>query len=176
VTNAEAGSVQVNASSYADSAGNAGAASSTVSFTGDTKAPTVQVTADHNTLTAGDSAVVTFTFSEAVTGFGLGDVTVLGGTLGNLSHVGVDSSGHDVYTATFTPDATNTEAGSVQVNASSYTDVAGNSGAASNTISFTGDTKAPDRVGGRRSQRAAGRTDRGGDLHLLRGRRQLRAQ
>ena len=143
VTNAEAGSVQVNASSYADSAGNAGAASSTVSFTGDTKAPTVQVTADHNTLTAGDSAVVTFTFSEAVTGFGLGDVTVLGGTLGNLSHVGVDSSGHDVYTATFTPDATNTEAGSVQVNASSYTDVAGNSGAASNTISFTGDTKAP---------------------------------
>ncbi|MDR7981934.1 Ig-like domain-containing protein, partial [Escherichia coli] len=115
VTNAEAGAVQVNASSYADSAGNAGAASSTVSFTVDTKAPTVQVTADHNTLTAGDSAVVTFTFSEAVTGFGLGDVTVPGGTLSNLSHVGVDSSGHDVYTATFTPDVTNTEAGSVQV-------------------------------------------------------------
>ncbi|MCP1974733.1 Ig-like domain-containing protein [Bradyrhizobium elkanii] len=143
VANAEAGSVQVNASSYTDSAGNAGAASSAISFTGDTKAPTVAVAADHITLTAGDSAVVTFTFSEAVGGFGLGDVTVQGGTLGNLTHVGVDGAGHDVYTATFTPDVTNAEAGSVQVNASSYSDTAGNSGSSSNTISFTGDTKAP---------------------------------
>ncbi|MCS3582651.1 hypothetical protein M2192_006897 [Bradyrhizobium elkanii USDA 61] len=143
VTNAEAGSVQVNASSYTDSAGNAGAASSAITFTGDTKAPTVAVAADHITLTAGDSALVTFTFSEAVGGFGLGDVTVQGGTLGNLTHVGVDGAGHDVYTATFTPDVTNAEAGSVQVNASSYSDTAGNSGSSSNTISFTGDTKAP---------------------------------
>ncbi|WP_167386908.1 Ig-like domain-containing protein [Bradyrhizobium mercantei] len=143
VTNAEAGSVQVNASSYTDVAGNAGAASNTITFTGDTRAPTVSISADHTTLTAGDGALVTFTFSEAVTGFGLGDVTVQGGTLGNLIHVGVDGSGHDVYTATFTPDVTNAEAGSVQVNASSYADVAGNSGASSNTINFSGDTKAP---------------------------------
>ncbi|MGY3132598.1 hypothetical protein ACVWZM_003280 [Bradyrhizobium sp. USDA 4501] len=143
VTNAEAGSVQVNASSYTDSAGNAGAASSAISFTGDTKAPTVAVAADHTTLVAGDSAVVTFTFSEAVSGFGLDDVTVQGGSLGNLTHVGIDGAGHDVYTATFTPDVTNTEAGSVQVNASSYSDTAGNSGSSSNTISFSGDTKAP---------------------------------
>ncbi|WP_168858726.1 Ig-like domain-containing protein [Bradyrhizobium brasilense] len=143
VTNAEAGSVQVNASSYTDSAGNAGAASSAISFTGDTKAPTVAVAADHTTLVAGDSAVVTFTFSEAVSGFGLDDVTVQGGSLGNLTHVGIDGAGHDVYTATFTPDVTNTEAGSVQINASSYSDTAGNSGSSSNTISFIGDTKAP---------------------------------
>ncbi|WP_157860971.1 Ig-like domain-containing protein, partial [Bradyrhizobium viridifuturi] len=143
VTNSEAGSVQVNASSYTDVAGNAGAGSSAITFTGDTKAPTVSVSADHTALTAGDSALVTFTFSEAVTGFGLGDVTVHGGTLGNLTHVGVDGSGRDVYTATFTPDVTNTEAGSVQVNTSSYTDVAGNSGSSSNTINFTGDTRAP---------------------------------
>ncbi|QOZ37283.1 hypothetical protein XH92_41830 [Bradyrhizobium sp. CCBAU 53421] len=143
VTNTEAGSVQVNASSYTDTAGNAGAASSAITFTGDTKAPTVQVTADHTALSAGDSALVTFTFSEAVAGFGLGDVGVSGGSLGNLTHVGVDGSGRDVYTATFTPDVTNTEVGSVQVNASSYTDVAGNAGASSNTISFTGDAKAP---------------------------------
>ncbi|WP_420968217.1 Ig-like domain-containing protein [Bradyrhizobium sp. B120] len=143
VTNSEAGSVQVNVSSYTDIAGNAGAASSAITFTGDTKAPTVQVTADHTALIAGDAALVTFTFSEAVAGFGLGDVTVSGGTLGNLTHVGVDGSGHDVYTATFTPDVSNTEAGSVQVNASSYTDVAGNFGSSSNTIAFSGDTKAP---------------------------------
>ncbi|WP_375777522.1 Ig-like domain-containing protein [Bradyrhizobium sp. ma5] len=143
VTNSEAGSVQVNASSYADIAGNPGAASSAITFTGDTKAPTVQVVADHSMLTAGDHALVTLTFSEAVAGFWLGDVSVSGGALGNLVHVGVDGAGHDVYTATFTPDVSNTEAGSVQVNASSYTDVAGNSGASSNTINFTGDTKAP---------------------------------
>ena len=143
VTNSEAGSVQVNASSYTDVAGNPGAASSPITFTGDTKAPTVQVAADHSMLTAGDHALVTFTFSEAVAGFGLGDVTVQGGALGNLVHVGVDGAGHDVYTATFTPDVSNTEAGSVQVNASSYTDVAGNSGSSSNTIAFSGDTKAP---------------------------------
>ncbi|MCC8959499.1 hypothetical protein H8B02_40680, partial [Bradyrhizobium sp. Pear77] len=143
VTNSEAGSVQVNASSYTDIAGNAGAASSAITFAGDTKAPTVQATADHTALTAGDAALVTFTFSEAVAGFALGDVTVSGGTLGSLTHVGVDGSGHDVYTATFTPDVTNTEAGSVQVNVSSYTDVAGNSGSSSNTINFSGDTKAP---------------------------------
>ncbi|WP_198960843.1 Ig-like domain-containing protein [Bradyrhizobium sp. UFLA03-84] len=143
VTNSEAGSVQVNASSYTDVAGNAGAASSAITFTGDTKAPTVSVSADHTALTAGDSALVTFTFSEAVTGFGLGDATVHGGTLGNLTHVGVDGSGHDVYAATFTPDVTNTEAGSVQVNTSSYADVAGNSGSSSNTINFAGDTRAP---------------------------------
>ncbi|GIQ76412.1 Ig-like domain-containing protein [Bradyrhizobium sp. RD5-C2] len=143
VTNSEAGSVQLNVSSYTDIAGNAGAASSAITFAGDTKAPTVQVVADHSTLTAGDHALVTFTFSEAVAGFGRGDVSVSGGALGNLVHVGVDGAGHDVYTATFTPDVSNTEAGSVQVNAPSYTDVAGNSGSSSNTINFTGDTKAP---------------------------------
>nr|MCK7673776.1 Ig-like domain-containing protein [Bradyrhizobium sp. 2S1] len=143
VADSEAGSVQVNASSYTDVAGNAGAASNAITVSGDTKVPAVAVTADHTALTAGDTAVVTFTFSEAITGFGLGDVTVHGGTLGNLAHAGVDGSGRDVYTATFTPDVTNTEAGSVQVNASGYTDVAGNSGTSSNTINFTGDTKAP---------------------------------
>nr|WP_283812822.1 Ig-like domain-containing protein [Bradyrhizobium tropiciagri] len=143
VTNTETGSVQVNASSYADSAGNAGAASNTVNFTGDTLAPTVVVTADHATLHAGDTAVVTFTFSEAVNGFALSDAAVSGGGLSNLVHVGVNADGNDIYTATFTPDVSNTETGSVKVNASGYTDEAGNTGAASNTIGFSGDTLPP---------------------------------
>nr|WP_249159125.1 Ig-like domain-containing protein [Bradyrhizobium jicamae] len=143
VSNTETGSVQVNAAEYSDSAGNAGAASNAATLDGDTQAPTVSVSADHGTLLAGQTAQVTFTFSEAVTGFALGDVTVHGGALGNLIHTGVNGSGQDVYTATFTPDESNNEAGSVQVAASTYTDVAGNSGAASGTISFTGDTKAP---------------------------------
>ena len=142
-TNSEAGSVQVNASSYSDGAGNQGAASNTLSFSGDTLAPTVSIAADHTALLAGQTATVTFTFSESVASFALGDTTVSGGTLGNLVHVGINGSNQDIYTATFTPGANNTEAGSVQVNAASYSDVSGNNGGASNTLSFSGDTLAP---------------------------------
>ncbi|WP_448956401.1 DUF4347 domain-containing protein [Labrys neptuniae] len=109
----------------------------------DTTAPTVSVSSDHTVLTAGGSAAVTFTFSEAVSDFTLGDVTVSQGTLSNLSHVGVNGLGQDVYTSTFTPDATNTENGTVQVSPGSYHDLANNNGAASNVVTFTGDTLAP---------------------------------
>jgi hypothetical protein len=143
VSDTEAGSVKVNASSYSDTAGNAGAASNTATIGGDTLAPTVSIAADRNALLAGQTALVTFTFSEQLASFALSDVTVHGGTLGHLVHVGVNASGQDIYTATFTPDESNAEVGSVQVRASSYTDVAGNAGAASGTINFTGDTKAP---------------------------------
>jgi hypothetical protein len=138
-----AGSIRVSASSYSDAAGNLGSASNTVVIAGDTVSPTVAVTADHTALVAGDTALVTFTFSEAVAGFALGDVSLAGGALDHLIHVGVNGAGRDIYTATFTPDARDSEAGSVRVRASSYTDVAGNAGAASNTVGFSGDTLAP---------------------------------
>jgi hypothetical protein len=125
-----------------DAAGNIGAAAS-LSFTLDTVAPTVSIVADHTALLAGQTAALTFTFSEALSGFALTDTNVTGGALSNLVHVGLNGSSQDVYTAIFTPDASNTEVGSVQVTASSYTDVAGNAGAASNTLNFTGDTLAP---------------------------------
>ena len=124
VTNTEAASVQVTSASYTDTAGNAGAASNTVNFSGDTLAPTVSVAANHLALLKGQTALMTFTFSEAVAGFALTDTTVTGGSLSNLVHVGLNGSNQDIYTATFTPGVTNTEVGSVQVNASSYTDVA----------------------------------------------------
>ncbi|WP_315837405.1 Ig-like domain-containing protein [Bradyrhizobium prioriisuperbiae] len=143
VTDTEAGSIQVTASSYNDGAGNAGGGSNAVNFTGDTQAPTVSIAADDTTLLAGQTATLTFTFSEAVSNFAIGDVTVSGGALSNLVHVGVDGSGHDIYTATFTPSATNTEVGSAQVAGGSYTDGVGNTGSASNTVNFTGDTLAP---------------------------------
>jgi hypothetical protein len=136
------GSVSVTAGSYTDVAGNAGAGG-TATFSEDTLAPTVSVAADHTALLAGRTAAVTFTFSEAVAGFVLGDTSVSGGALSHLIHVGLNGSNQDIYTATFTPNATNTEIGSVQVNASSYADVAGNNGAVSNTVNFTGDTLAP---------------------------------
>ena len=52
------------------------------------------------------------------------------------------SGGQDIYEATFTPDATNNEVGNVTVDASSYGDLAGNAGAGSNTVDFSGNTLA----------------------------------
>jgi hypothetical protein len=141
--NAEAATVQVNASAYSDAAGNAGAASNTLNFSGDTLAPTVSVAANSTTLLAGQTAAVTFTFSEAIASFALADTSVTGGALGNLVHVGVNGSNQDIYTATFTPDPSKTEVGSVQVNISSYADLAGNAGSASNTLGLSIDTLAP---------------------------------
>ena len=86
---------------------------------------------------------MTFTFSEAVASFALTDTTVTGGALSNLVHVGLNGSNQDIYTATFTPSAADPEVGSVQVNNSSYADLAGNDGAASNDLGFTGDTLTP---------------------------------
>jgi VCBS repeat-containing protein len=113
------------------------------SYTIDHTAPTVSVSANSTTLLAGRSSVVTFTFSETIASFTSADINVTGGVLSNLTHVGVNGTNQDIYTATFTPNASNTEAGSVQVNASSYSDTAGNAGAASNTLRFSGDTLAP---------------------------------
>jgi Bacterial Ig-like domain len=142
VTNTETGAIQVNASSYSDLAGNAGAASNSIGFSGDTLAPTVSIAADHTALLAGLTALVTFAFSEPLAAFTLADATVTGGALSDLTHTGL-VAGQDIYTAVFTPDASNTETGSVQLTASSYTDVAGNAGSASNAVNFAGDTLAP---------------------------------
>ncbi|WP_201291164.1 Ig-like domain-containing protein, partial [Escherichia coli] len=64
----------------------------TATIGGDTLAPTVSVAADRNALLAGQTALVTFTFSEQIAGFALGDVAVHGGALGNAF---VDSTQHD---------------------------------------------------------------------------------
>ena len=79
---------------------------------------------------------MTFTFSEAVASFALADTSVTGGALSNLVHVGLNGFNQDIYTATFTPTVADSEAGSVQVTSSSYTDTAGNAGTASNTINL----------------------------------------
>ena len=93
-------------------------------------------------LKAGDTDVITFTFSEAVAGFDAKDVKVTGGTLGVISKTDATH-----YTATFTPNVTDTLSASVSVAASGtapslWTDLAGNAGTASNTFGITGDTKA----------------------------------
>jgi len=143
-TNTEVGAVQVNAGSYTDHVGNAGGASNTVTFTGDTQAPTVTLSADNTTVLAGQTATVTFTFSDPNPTFSVFDVQVAGGSLGNnLVHVGINGAGQDVYTAILTPAASDHDVTSVSVPSAIYSDAAGNLNEASNTLSIGGDTLAP---------------------------------
>ncbi|WP_288380518.1 Ig-like domain-containing protein [uncultured Massilia sp.] len=133
-----AGQISVAAGAYTDVAGNNGGAAS-VSLGGDTLAPTLSIGTASATLKAGEQTTLTFTFSEAPAGFTQGDVTVTGGSLSGFA-VSADPK---VYTATFTPIASNTLAASVSVAAGAYADAIGNAGAASNTVAIGGDTQAP---------------------------------
>ncbi len=126
-----------------DVAGNTGTASSGLLITIDTTTPTLTITSNVSTLKIGQTATITFTFSEDpgstfVWDGSTGDVTVSGGTLGAISGTGL------TRTATFTPTAsTNGGTASITVAASSYTDAAGNNGGAGTTPSLTFDTAAP---------------------------------
>jgi len=66
----------------------------------------------------GETSLLTFTFSDAVTGFDKSDVTVTGGTISEPAKSTTDSK---VYTATFTPSTTATlKTAAVSVAADSY--------------------------------------------------------
>src|SRR5262249_50527272 len=117
--------------------GNPGAGGSTPPFSEDTGAPTGAVSISSAKLTLSDNtAIVTFTFSEAPTSFVLADTAATGGTLSNL--VKVDATD---YTATFAA-AANTliNNGSVSVIGGSWSENNGNPGAGGSTASFTVDT------------------------------------
>ena len=141
--NGVAASITVTDKSYADAAGNRGAAGTTPSITIDTVAPTVTVSSDKPVLKAGETATITFTFSEdpgssfAWDGSS-GDIAVSGGTLSAVSGSGT------TRTATFTPNAnTNSGSATVSVNTPSFQDAAGNSNSAGGSTSITYDTQAP---------------------------------
>ncbi len=127
-----------------DAAGNVSVASAGLSLTIDTTAPTLAITSDVPTLKAGETATITFTFSEdpgaSFTWNGTaGDVIVTGGTLGAISGVGL------TRTATFTPTPDiDSGSASITVSAGSYADAAGNiAGVGSPTPAITFDTLAP---------------------------------
>ncbi|MDY0961659.1 Ig-like domain-containing protein [Massilia sp. CFBP9026] len=107
----------------------------------DTLAPTLAISSNvPGPLKIGQTAVITFTFSEQVNGFERSDVQVSGGTLGNLT----DSGNGRSWTATFTPtDGVNNGVASITVEAGRYTDAAGNNGGAGSSPSITFDTLAP---------------------------------
>jgi hypothetical protein len=142
-TNNGTASITVASGSYVDLAGNAGGAGTTPSLTFDTLAPTLAIASNAATLKAGETATITFTFSEDPGASfswdgSSGDVSVSGGTLSAISGSGL------TRTATFTPTpGANIGAASITVAAGTYADAAGNSGGAGVTPALTFDTLAP---------------------------------
>ncbi|MDC4931457.1 Ig-like domain-containing protein, partial [Acinetobacter baumannii] len=118
-------SISVADNTYTDLAGNLGTGDvldGTDGFVVDIVPPTLAITTDDLALAAGETANITFTFSEAVTGFDVSDIAVVGGTLGALT-----TTDNITWTAVFTPDGTGT-APSISVADNTYTDLAGNLG------------------------------------------------
>ncbi len=133
-------------------------------FNTDSTPPTVIVTRTSgatSTVTGDES--ITFTFSEAInpSSFVSTDIDPVGGTISNLQpdpSSGSASTGYTRYTATFTPTANTSGAGSVGIKNAKFSDMAGNQNAdtyvspaptganyqADNQVSFNVDTSAPD--------------------------------
>ncbi|RLS27609.1 MAG: hypothetical protein DWH70_00205, partial [Planctomycetota bacterium] len=103
----------------------------------DTTAPTINISSDKSTLKAGETANLTFTLSESLSNFAIGDVTATGGALSNFSGSGL------TYTATFTPTANSTTTATFNVAAGTFTDAAGNNNTVATQLSVTVDTISP---------------------------------
>ncbi len=130
-------SLSVANGTYTDLAGNPGSGASLAGLTADITPPTLAISASDLNLAAGESTTVTFTFSEAVTGFDATDVAVAGGTL-----TGLTTTDGVTWTATFTQDGTATPP-SLSVANGTYTDLAGNAGSGASLAGLTADITPP---------------------------------
>mgnify|MGYP001029934640 CR=1 FL=1 len=126
----------------ADLAGNAGSGTTdSNNYAVDTQLPTATIVLSDTTLRPGETAQVTITFSEAVTGFTNADLTVANGTLSAVS----SSDGGLTWTATFTPtqgvsDATNL----ITLDNTGVSDAAGNAGAGTtDSANYAVETRVP---------------------------------
>ena len=114
--------VTVKANSATDGASNTGpTAAVSATATWDVDAPTVAITGMPGKINTTTQLTATFTFSESVTGFVVGDVTVTGGTKGTFTAVSPKS-----YTLEVTPSSGKDL--TVTVKANSATDGASNTG------------------------------------------------
>jgi len=124
-----------------DAAGNAGNSSS-LSFTLDNAAPTATVSLTKTVFKGGETDTVTIQFSEAVSGFDLTDLAVVQTNTGTLSNL--NTSDNITWTALFTPSsATESATNYIQLTASSYADLAGNTGGTAKSDNYAIDTSAP---------------------------------
>ena len=134
-------SITVKANSYTGAGGtvNNGQAGSSPIISYDTKAPSLAITSSASAVKVGETATITFTFSEDPgTSFVASDIVTTGGTLAGLSATGL------VRTAIFTPmPGIDSTTASITVATGNYTDTAGNDGGAGTAPMLSVDTKAP---------------------------------
>ncbi|MCW5296522.1 Ig-like domain-containing protein, partial [Verminephrobacter eiseniae] len=135
--------IRVNLAGVQDAQGNAGTGSaSSGNFSIDTKPLEVTVAISDRHLTAGETATVTVTFSERVTGFGTEDIQydTSQGTLSALTAVGTDGK---VWSATYTPRPdTESAFNRFHVNLDGVLDAQGNAGTGSvSSGNFSIDTR-----------------------------------
>ncbi|MEQ8435844.1 MAG: Ig-like domain-containing protein, partial [Oceanicaulis sp.] len=136
ITPAADGAVTVDVAAAAanDAAGNANTAAAQFSITNDATAPGLAITTASSDPVSG-AFTATFTFTESVTGFVLGDIAVGNGAASNLAGSGA------VYTATITPAAEG--AVTVDVAAAAAVDTAGNASLAAAQLIRQNDATAP---------------------------------
>lgn len=110
----------------ADAAGNAGTGTTdSNNYAVDTVRPTAGIVVADSALAAGETSLVTITFSEAVTGFSNADLTIANGSLSAVS----SSDGGITWTSTFTPTASVTDTTNLITMANTgVVDAAGNAG------------------------------------------------
>ncbi|WP_460319822.1 Ig-like domain-containing protein [Pseudomonas ogarae] len=126
----------------ADLAGNAGSGTTdSNNYAIDTQGPTATIVVADNALSIGETSLVTITFSEAVTGFTLADLTVANGSLSGLS----SSDGGITWTATLTPSASVSDATNLIILANTgVADAAGNVGSGTTSSNnYAVDTQRP---------------------------------
>ncbi|MCM2462480.1 DUF4347 domain-containing protein [Pseudomonas sp. CG7] len=124
-----------------DAAGNAGSGTTdSNNYAVDTARPTATVVVADTAIAVGETSVVTITFSEAVTGFTLADLSVTNGSLSGLS-----TSDNITYTATFTPSAGVSDASNlITLNNTGVVDGAGNTGSGTtDSNNYAVDTQRP---------------------------------
>ncbi|MEJ2767073.1 Ig-like domain-containing protein, partial [Photobacterium sp. MCCC 1A19761] len=133
----EPATVDIAAETFTDAAGNHNTAATQLNINLDTLLPSVTITSNKASLKAGETATLTFTLSEASSGFAMEDVTAVGGSLDNFAGNGT------TYSATFTPDADRSEPATFDIAAETFTDAAGNSNTAATQLSINLDTALP---------------------------------
>jgi hypothetical protein len=134
--------VTLNNTGIADLAGNAGSGTTdSNNYAIDTVRPTATIVLADTTLTAGETSLVTITFSEAVSGFTNADLTIANGTLTAVS----SSDGGITWTATFTPTVGVNDLSNVITLANTgVADLSGNTGSGTtNSGNYTIDTVLP---------------------------------
>ncbi|WP_231105489.1 Ig-like domain-containing protein [Pseudoalteromonas luteoviolacea] len=121
-----------------DTAGNA-ATAVTASSTLDTTSPTVTTfSASDPTLKVGETATVSITLSESSSDFSVEDISVSGGALSNFS-----ASSGTQYSVVFTPNENTETNATLDINASKFTDSAGNANTAAQQLTLSVDTSVP---------------------------------